>query len=293
MVSEPREHSFLGLGPHGFHRVAYVEWGARENPRVLVCVHGLTRNGRDFDFLARALAQDFRVVCPDIAGRGRSDWLTHAQDYAYAQYCADMNALIARLDVEQVDWVGTSMGGLIGMMLAAQPNAVTGKLAQPNSLIRKLVMNDVGPFIPQAALERLAQYVGKAPSFSGIASVEAYLRETLAGFGALSPEQWAHLAQYSAVNKTASELRLHYDPSIGQAFAGPLRDVALWPLWQALRSPTLVLRGAQSDLLLAGTLQQMLATRPGTQSVEFADAGHAPALMAQEQIDAVRAFLLA
>jgi pimeloyl-ACP methyl ester carboxylesterase len=282
-VTEPRQQSVLGLGAHGFHRLAYVEWGERENPRVVVCVHGLTRNGRDFDFLARALAPHYRVVCPDIAGRGRSDWLTHAQDYAYPQYCADMNVLIARLGVEQVDWVGTSMGGLIGMMLAAQPQ----------SPIRKLVMNDVGPFIPQAALERLAAYVGKAPVFSDVASVEAYLRETLPGFGALSPAQWAHIAQYSAVNKEDSGLTLHYDPSIGLALAGPLRDVQLWPLWQALRCPALVLRGAQSDLLLADTLRQMLAMRPDTQSVEFEGVGHAPALMSQDQIEAVRAFLRA
>jgi pimeloyl-ACP methyl ester carboxylesterase len=281
MASEPREHSFLGLGPHGFHRVAYVEWGERENPRVVVCVHGLTRNGRDFDFLARALAQDYRVVCPDVAGRGRSAWLAHAQDYGYPQYCADMNTLIARLGVEQVDWVGTSMGGLIGMMLAAQPNVP----------FRKLVLNDVGPFIPRAALERLAAYVGKAPAFANLAGVEAYLRETLAAFGALSTAQWGHLAQYSAVSQNDSELRLCYDPSIALAFNAPLQDVTLWPLWQALRCPTLILRGAQSDLLLAETLQQMLATRPGTRSVEFAGVGHAPALMAQDQIDAVSAFL--
>ena len=280
-MTEPREHTFLGLGPHGFHRVAYVEWGAPNNPRVVVCVHGLTRNGRDFDYLARELARDFRVICPDIVGRGRSAWLTHAQDYAYPQYCADMSALIARLDVEQVDWVGTSMGGLIGMMLAAQPNAP----------IRKFVMNDVGPFVPQAALERLAIYVGKAPAFTDMPGVERYLRETLAGFGALTSEQWHHLAQYSASSKDQSAFQLHYDPSIGQAFAGPLRDVVLWPLWQALRCPTLVLRGTESDLLLAETLKQMLATRPGTLSKEFAAVGHAPALMDAEQIGVVQAFL--
>lgn len=282
-VIEPRQHYFQGLGPRGFHRVAYVEWGDADSPRVVVCVHGLTRNGRDFDFLARELARDFRVVCPDVVGRGCSDWLSHAQDYAYPQYCADMNALIARLNVDRVDWVGTSMGGLIGLMLAAQPNAPIGKF----------VINDVGPFIPKAALERLAQYVGKAPAFADLAAVEAYLRETLAGFGALTSKQWHHLTQYSVKNKDFRDYTLHYDPSIGHAFAGPLNDIALWPVWQALRCPTLVLRGTQSDLLLADTLEQMLAARPGTQAVEFDGVGHAPALMAQDQIEAVRAFLLA
>ncbi len=282
-MTGPRAHSFLGLGPHGFHRVAYVEWGDADNPRVVICVHGLTRNGRDFDYLARELARDFRVVCPDVVGRGRSDWLTHAQDYAYPQYCADMNALIARLGVEQVEWVGTSMGGLIGMMLAAQPNAP----------IRKFVINDVGPFIPKAALERLAAYVGKAPSFADLEGVERYLRETLAGFGALTSEQWRHLAQYSAVSIDQSSFRLHYDPSIGQAFAGPLADVTLWPLWQALRCPTLVLRGTESDLLLADTLKQMIASRPtAVYAVEISGVGHAPALMTQFEIGTVRDFLL-
>ena len=134
-----RKSSFFGLGPHGFHRVAYTEWGDANNPRVLMCVHGLSRNGRDFDALAEAMQDRYRVICPDIVGRGESEWLQHSADYNYPQYLADMNALIARLNVSSVDWVGTSMGGLIGMMLAAQPGAP----------IQKLVMNDVGPYIFQ------------------------------------------------------------------------------------------------------------------------------------------------
>src|SRR5688572_7734326 len=115
--------SFLGLGPHGFHRVAYSEWGDPGNPRVLVCVHGLTRNGRDFDDIAEALSDRWRVLCPDVVGRGRSDRLAVKEDYSFPQYCADMGALIARSGAEQVDWVGTSMGGIVGMMLAAQPQS--------------------------------------------------------------------------------------------------------------------------------------------------------------------------
>jgi len=159
------QQSFLGLGPHGFHRIAYVEWGEARDPAV-ICAHGLTRNGRDFDRLAAALADARRVVCPDMAGRGRSDWLADGAGYGCPQYCADMNALIARLAVEAVDWVGTSMGGLIGLMLAAMPG----------SPIRRLVLNDIGPFIPKAALERMAGYVGKDPGFADRAALEAYLR---------------------------------------------------------------------------------------------------------------------
>ena len=140
------------LGLHGFHRLTYYEWGDPANPKVVICVHGLTRNGRDFDDIARALSSEYRVLCPDIAGRGASEWLTHAEDYSYPVYCADMAALIARSGAQSVDWIGTSMGGLIGMLLAAQPN----------SPIRKLVMNDVGPFIPKASLERLATYDDRA-----------------------------------------------------------------------------------------------------------------------------------
>src|SRR5258708_7287546 len=156
------QRSLLGLGPRGFHRLAYVEWGEACSGTV-ICAHGLTRNGRDFDRLAASLAGARRVVCPDMAGRGRSGWLADAADYGYQQYCADMNALIARLGVEAVDWVGTSMGGLIGLMLAAMPE----------SPIRRLVLNDIGPFIPKAALERMAGYVGKDPAFADRAALEA------------------------------------------------------------------------------------------------------------------------
>ncbi|HEX7951527.1 MAG TPA: alpha/beta fold hydrolase, partial [Burkholderiales bacterium] len=157
-----RERSLPCLSPHGFHRLAYYEWGDPDNSRVVICVHGLTRNGRDFDTIAAALAADYRVLCPDVAGRGKSEWLAHKEDYAYPVYCADMAALIARSGAQTVDWIGTSMGGLIGMFLAAQPN----------SPIRRLVMNDVGPFIPKASLERISTYVGKPVSYDSFEALE-------------------------------------------------------------------------------------------------------------------------
>ncbi len=278
-----KKHHLLALGPHGFHKVAYVEWGAADNARVVICVHGLTRNGRDFDHLARALEADYRVVCPDVVGRGESDWLEHKADYNYVQYVADMSALIARLGVDSIDWIGTSMGGLIGMMLAAQAR----------SPIRRLVMNDVGPYVPKAALERIATYVGKAPLFADIDSVEQYLRLVLAGFGRLSDMQWRHLAEHSHRHVGEGKLALHYDPGIAQAFSGaPLQDVDLWSVWQAVKCPTLVIRGAQSDLLLRETAERMRASRPGVELAEIADAGHAPALMDAQQAKLVRDFLL-
>ena len=269
------------LGPHGFHRMTYYGWGDVANPRVVVCVHGLTRNGRDFDTLARALALQFRVVCPDVAGRGLSQWLGHKQDYGYPIYLADMAALIARTGAEQVDWVGTSMGGLIGMMLAAQPETP----------IRRLVVNDIGPFVPRAALERLALYVGKAPRFATLDELERYLRMVMLPYGALTDQQWHHLATHSSRQSDDGSFGMCYDPAIADAFAGPLQDVVLWPIWDAIRCPTLVLRGRESDLLLRETAEEMTRRGPQAQLVEFAGIGHAPALMADDQIAVVREFL--
>ena len=275
-----RTHQLRCLGPHGFHRVTYYEWGDAENPRVVVCAHGLTRNGRDFDTLARVLAPQLRVVCPDVAGRGLSQWLVHKQDYGYLVYLADMAAVLARTGADQVDWIGTSMGGLIGMMLAAQPETP----------IRRLLLNDVGPFIPRAALERLAQYVGKAPSFATLDELEQYLRIVMAPFGALTDEQWRHFATHSYRRNDDGSLSLSYDPDIAQAFAGPLQDVVLWPVWDAIHCPTLVVRGKESDLLLRETAEEMTRRGPRAQLVEFDGIGHAPALMAEDQINVVRAF---
>jgi pimeloyl-ACP methyl ester carboxylesterase len=270
------------LGPHGFHRVAYTEWGDPGESRVVICVHGLTRNGRDFDFLAQALAAHRRVLCPDVAGRGHSDWLTHKDDYSYPLYLSDMAALIARSGAEQVDWVGTSMGGLIGMMLAAQAHTP----------IRRLVVNDVGPFVPRASLERIAQYVGKAPPFADLDALERYLRQVSAPFGPLTDDQWRHLALHSSRRYDDGTITMGYDPGIANAFSGELKDVVLWPLWDAISCPTLLLRGAQSDLLLAPTAQEMTQRGPRARMVEFEGIGHAPMLMADDQIAVVREFLL-
>jgi pimeloyl-ACP methyl ester carboxylesterase len=271
------------LGPHGFHCTRYWEWGDPANPNVVICVHGLTRNGRDFDTLAQALAPHFRVLCPDVVGRGRSDWLSHKQDYGYPLYLSDLTALIARTGVDSVLWVGTSMGGLIGMMLAAQPG----------NPIRKLVVNDVGPLVPRTALERLAQYVGKAPRCDNLAQFEAYLRTVFAPFGPLTDAQWQHLATTSVQRNDDGTFSPAYDPGIAAAFSGELKDVVLWPLWDAIVCPTLVLRGAQSDLLLRETAVQMTQRGPKAKLKEFDGIGHAPALMSVDQIEVLRDFLLA
>ncbi len=276
-----RQKHFVVLSPHGFHRAAYTEWGDPANGRVAICVHGLTRNSRDFDYLARALEQDYRVICADVLGRGKSDWLSHKVDYGYPLYISQMAALIAHLDVEAVDWIGTSMGGLIGMMIAALPG----------NPIRRLVMNDVGPFLPQAASERLAQYVGEDRTFDNVDAVEHYLRKVLAPFGPLTDTQWRNMAEHGHYRDSGGKLHLAYDPAIGAPFRGQQRDIDLWPVWNAVRCPVLVIRGAQSDLLLAETVAQM-KVRPDTTAVEIAGVGHAPMLINIEQTDLVRDFLL-
>ncbi len=275
--------SFLSISAHEFHKIAYTEWGDPDNERVLICVHGLTRNGRDFDFLAKALAEDYRVVCPDIVGRGHSEWLKVKEDYIYATYDVDVATLIARLDVEHVDWLGTSMGGLIGMLLAALPNTP----------IRRLIINDIGPFIPKAALERIAQYVGTDPRFESLADVEAHLREVHAGFGPLTDKQWGHLTRHSAHKTEDGRYALMYDPAIALRFTtAPFEDMDLWAVWDQIGCPVLLLRGTESDVLLAEIAEEMQTRGPRTQLVELAGVGHAPALMAKDQIDVIRDWLL-
>ena len=285
----PRLCAMPVLSPtSGFIRLAWVEWGPGDSPRTAMCVHGLTRNGRDFDPLAMALAAaGWRVVAPDIPGRGRSEWLRRPEDYGYPFYVAAMAALIGRLGVDTVDWVGTSMGGIIGLSVAAQTAAP----------IRRLVLNDVGALVPKAAIEVIAGYVGHDPRFETLAAVEAYLRHIHAPFGNLTEAQWRHLATHSSAPAERDHLRLHYDPAIAKAFKDvEIKDVVLWPLWEAVTCPTLVLRGANSNLLLKETAAEMTcrgaaAAKGLVELREIADAGHAPALMAADQIAVVREFL--
>jgi pimeloyl-ACP methyl ester carboxylesterase len=276
-----RQQSLSCLGVHGFHRLNYYEWGDPANSKVAICVHGLTRNGRDFDDIAHALSGEYRVLCPDVAGRGKSEWLTHKEDYAYPVYCADMAALIARSGAQAVDWIGTSMGGLIGMLLAAQPN----------SPIRKLVMSDVGPFIPKSSLERLSTYVGKPATYESFEDFEQYVRTISAPFGPLTDAQWRRLTESTAGRNDDGKWITNYDPAIARAFTQPIADVVLWPFWDQVSCPTLVLRGKDSDLLLSETAKEMTTRGPKARLVEFAGIGHAPMMMEQSQIAVVREFL--
>jgi pimeloyl-ACP methyl ester carboxylesterase len=267
-----------------FHRIAYTEWGDPESEKVALCVHGLSRQGRDFDVLAAALAaRGYRVVCPDLAGRGASGWLAEADDYALPQYSVDMTTLLARIGVDRVDWVGTSLGGMIGTVLASLPD----------SPIRRLVINDIGPFVPRAALLRIGEYLRSAPvDFPDLAAAESYFREILAPFGQLTDEQWKHITTHSVIATPEGRFRLRYDRRIAESFRpGRVFDVNLWSYWDAVTCPVLVLRGETSDLLLPETAAEMARRGPRAKVVEIAGCGHCPALMDEAQIDLVTSWL--
>lgn len=288
---QPRFGSVRCLSPAGLHSMAYTEWGEPANPRVLICVHGLTRVGRDFDRLARALADRYRVVCPDVVGRGRSDWLRDPQHYHVAQYVADMVTLIARLGVESVHWVGTSMGGLIGIMLAGQPG----------SPIAKLVINDVGPTLDAAALARIGEYLGKPVRFTDLEQAVDYIAAISAPFGLRTRDEWREITE-TVVRPIRDQQGdgwvLHYDPRVAVPFravtpeSAAVGEAAMWKLYDAIACPTLLVRGEFSDLLTRETARAMTQRGPRAKLVEIAGVGHAPMFMHDGQIAVVRDFLL-
>lgn len=271
--------------------MAYWEWGAPDNPDVVVCVHGLSRQGRDFDRLAHALSTRFRVVCPDVAGRGRSQWLS-PELYQLPQYVADMVSLLARLRASRLGWVGTSMGGLIGIALGGLRD----------SPLQALVINDIGPSIAESGLRRIATNVGQLMHFANLEQAADHLWSLSRGFGRHSREDWLELCRPMLVDDPRGGVRLHYDPSIMLAFAelasgqgaqaAAAGEQAMWALYDQLRAPTLVLRGAESDILSVGTAQAMRARGPRAELIEWPDVGHAPTLMSPRQIEPVRDFLV-
>lgn len=262
-----------------FVQTHYTEWGAADNPDVVCCVHGLTRNCRDFDELAQALSDRFRVVCVDVVGRGQSSRLDDPQQYNYASYVSQLGGVLAHLNAQRVQWVGTSMGGILGMLVAAAPHTP----------ITRMVISDVGPVIPKQALQAIAGYLKNAPTFESLVQVEQYLRTVHSGFGNLDDRQWRQLAENSS-RKEGDGWRLHYDPAIASAFDDVSGDVDLTPIWQHVRCPVLVLRGAESELLTAEIAENM-ARRPNVTVREFTGVGHAPMMMSADQIETVSSFL--
>ena len=289
---QARLNSVQCISPAGLHRMVYKEWGAPSNPNVLVCIHGVTRVSDDFDNLARELSTDYRVVCPDVVGRGRSDRLRNPQFYRVPQYISDMVTLLARVLAgsaqQTVDWFGTSMGGLIGMGLASLPD----------SPIRKLVLNDIGPTLDAAALARIGDYIGQDVRFPSFELAAAYIREISASFGVHTDEEWRKLATDVLCQNPDGQWVRHYDLGLAVPFKSTTPEMVkadqahLWAAYDAIKCPTLVVRGAQSDLLSPATAKAMTERGPRAKLVEFPEVGHAPTFVHADQIAVAKDFLL-
>lgn len=304
-MPEPRLDFVTCASPAGLHRMAYWEWGDPANDRVLVCVHGLTRTGRDFDTLAQRLCGTYRVVCPDVVGRGASDWLVNPDGYVVPQYVADMLTLIARVRPARLDWVGTSMGGLIALALlgaqamarATRPETVSGGLDPAAGIpFGRIVLNDIGPDLDLDGLTRIGQYVGQPVAFDTFDQAVDYVRDISPGFGQNTREQWETLARHVMVRHGAQWIK-HYDLRMAQPFAmqneAALRasEALLWSSFDSIQVPVLILRGEQSDLLSAETAARMLSRNARAQLHVVSNVGHAPMFMTDDQIDPVARFL--
>lgn len=275
------------LSPAGLHRMAYKVWGDPHNSNVLLCVHGVTRNSADFDTMAAVLCDSYRVVCPDIVGRGRSDRLSNPQLYQVPQYVADIVTLLARLDAEQVDWFGTSMGGLIGIGLASLPH----------NPIRKLILNDIGPTLNSDALQRIGDYIGQDMRFATFDEGAAYIKSISLPFGPHTDLQWDKLARDVLVKNSEGQWVRHYDLSLAVPFKSATPEsiaqgeAFLWHAYDAITRPTMLVRGAQSDLISRETAWQMTQRGPKAKLVELAGIGHAPTFVSDSQIALATEFL--
>lgn len=266
----------------GFHELHYVEWGRKNSKRVIVCAHGYSGNARDFDCLARELASEARVICIDVAGRGGSAWLKSPLEYHFGQFLADIHSLVAHLQLKEIEWVGTSMGGLLGMMLAAHPG----------SPVKRLVMNDIGAYVPMDALLAIAGNLAAPESFASLKEVEAHIRHTHRNWGDLTDEQWRHFTRHGS-RKQDGRYRMHFDPVIARvARPMPLTPgLFFWDTWYRVRCPVLLLRGAESEVFPLSVADTMIDVKPGTELVEIDGCGHVPALMSDDQVRVVRDFL--
>jgi len=279
----PRLRDVQCITPAGLHRMAYREWGAPSNGRVLVCVHGLTRVSNDFDALARAMSDRYRVVCPDVVGRGRSDRLRDPASYQVPTYVADMVTLLARLDAQTVHWFGTSMGALIGMILASLPDTP----------ITRMVLNDAGPVLEARAITRIGSYVGETPRFATLDDAEVYIRRIAAPFGEHSDAEWRFLTEV-VMRRDGDAWVRHHDPKIAVPFAtAPQADTILWHFYDAIRCPVLAVRGERSDLLTEATHEAMAIRGPKATLATIPGVGHAPTFLHADQIAIARHFLLA
>ena len=279
------KHTF-GVTDHGRHKIVYSDWG-NEDDQPIICVHGLTGNGHDFDYIAADLIQHgYRLICIDLPGRGRSDFLKDPLDYNYGQYIEDINAVLAHEDLGEpnsLDWLGVSLGGLLGFRFAGIED----------SPIRKLIVNDVGPVVPKPALDFIYHVISKQYTFDTIPDLEKRMRETRGlTWGPVTDGQWKHMAEHNARALDDGQITYAYDPNIAKVFEGePIGEADLWPYWDAIACPTLVIRGAHSVLLTKDIVREMETRGPDFNFIEFEGCGHVPSLMAENQIEAVKAWL--
>lgn len=271
----PREGDVLGLATHGYHKIHYLEWGDPQSEKVVLCLHGFSRNGRDFDYLAQDLAHiGYRVICPDMPGRGKSDWLVNPLDYNYPKHVTEVLTLLARLNVEKIDIVGTSMGGIMGMVMASFPE----------SPLKRVVMNDVGPFIPSGPQQRIREYLGLYPLFNSKEKARSYLKQLLLPFGPYTPEQIDNAMENSYFVNKEGLYQLSYDSNILVNFKG--EDADLWSMWDKVELPILLIRGEKSELLTLNCVDRMME-KENVSFVEFPNIGHAPALNSPDQIKTI------
>ncbi len=280
----PKEHRCYCTNPDDFHYITYYAWGDPSNP-PLIMVHGLSRMGRDFDAVAAALSDIYYVICPDMVGRGKSDWLPEGQTYTYTQYINDLTTLLTHIRQsdatapQAISWLGSSMGGLLGMIMASIPG----------TLITKLIINDIGPFITHDALKKIRSYVGLMPTFQTFDMGEHFVRQIYAPFGKLTDAQWHHMAMHSLHQQSDGTYRLHYDPRVAHfKLDDDAPDVNLWSCWRNISCPTLILRGIHSEIFPRDVAEQMLTSNPYASLIEIPDAGYAPALMSDFEINSVR-----
>jgi pimeloyl-ACP methyl ester carboxylesterase len=274
-------HSLACTHPHGTHQISYTQWGEADNPKVLFCVHGFTRNRRDFDYLAAELASEYRILCPDLVGHGDSDCLTHSKDYQYTQYITDILGLLTHLNLKRVNWLGTSMGGLIGMSLAVRPQ----------SPIKRLILNDIGPVIPNKLIWLFKILKQPQNIFENESEVKHFLRSYIQ-VGELTEAQWQHVFQHSTRFAEDGSYRLAFDPNSFKLFQSvSAQKVDLWSIWETISCPTLVLHGKQSAILTTKTITRMRASHPNMQVITFPGIGHAPSLMNKEHIQIVKQWL--
>ncbi len=281
-VEAPRTGTALCINSKSYHNIFYQDWGSEDSKETLFCLHGLTRNSHDFDAIANRLGgtrKKRRIICPDTVGRGRSDWLPDHEDYQIQQYNMDITVLAARLGCEKFDLLGTSLGGMMGMVLAAMKN----------SPVKRLIINDIAPEVPNTAMSRLGRYLHLDPYFNNLDEVEQYIRKTLAPFNPMTDEDWAHYAKTSS-RPDGDGFRLAFDPDISNTYGRRywyLMYFNLWKYWVQIKCPVLILRGKDSDFLSEHLLERMLRKLPQAEAIEFEGTGHTPTLNAPEQIDPI------